>query len=78
MCGRQRRVLVALEREGDDDGKLFTKPLKVELRLVIELRSIEEDEDPVESLGFDSGEEFGEGMVVEANHPSTRSELERE
>ncbi|KAM1837461.1 hypothetical protein EV1_019038 [Malus domestica] len=60
--GRGRRVLVVLE---------------VKLRLVVELRSIEEDKDPVGSRGFDGGEEFEE-TIVEVDHPRIGSGLEGE
>ncbi|KAM2220256.1 hypothetical protein PS2_018950 [Malus domestica] len=69
---------VAEEELGVGKGRRVLVVLEVKLRLVVELRSIEEDKDPVGSRGFDGGEEFGEETIVKVDHPRIGSRLEGE
>ena len=56
------RVVVGQEG-GGDDGEFVAELREAELRLVVELRRVEEEEDGVRARGFHGGEEAGRGWL---------------
>jgi len=74
--GIRRRVVG--EERGCDDGEFVAEFGEAELRLVVELRGVEEEEDGVGPRGFDGGEEAGERLVVEVDYARFGSGLKGE